>query len=175
MDQKRVNIFPRGAITTVVPPIRTPIHKVTKKIKDIRLALLAGARVEEILPDGSSILLNINNYDKDNTVTIKPKKVEKIVVEATSAELPKQTISEVKEIASSDEKVEKIEPKPVQSEVVESNSETVEEPKQEYMTRKQRRAFEAEQRRKEQEAVAKVEEDKKEEIIEVKNPEDGNV
>jgi len=183
MEQKRVNIYPRGAITTLIPPIRMPIHKVTKKIKDIRLALLAGARVEEILPDGRTISLNINNYDKDNMVNVNPKKVEKVVVEAAPAELPKQTISEVKEEPSSDEKVEKIEPKSVQSEVVESKpevtevkQETVEEPKPEYMTRKQRRAFEAEQRRKEQEAAAnKVEEDKKEETVEVKNPEEGNV
>lgn len=186
MDQKRVNIFPRGPVTTVVPPIRVPMHKVTKKISDIRLALLAGAKVEEILPDGSAVLLNINNYDKDNTVPHKSRVIEKIVVEAKSAEPSNETVSENKESPSRNENAVLIQPEPVelqqQTLISPLPSETevetvvVQPIKQnnsghtEILTRKQRRAYEAEQRRKEQEAAAA-----REEIVEVKNPEDGNV
>lgn len=62
---KRVNIYPRGPITTVNPPIRVPVKNVTKDIKDIRRCIIAGAKVEEITKDGI-IVLNLQNYDLNN-------------------------------------------------------------------------------------------------------------
>ena len=62
---KKVNIYPRWTITGVNPPIRIPVRNVTKDIKDIRKCILAGARVEEITPNGI-VLLNLQNYDIDN-------------------------------------------------------------------------------------------------------------
>jgi hypothetical protein len=51
-------------ITTVNPPIRSVVKKVTKSIKEIRACLMARAIVEEILPDGKTVRLNISNYDQ---------------------------------------------------------------------------------------------------------------
>lgn len=64
--QKKVNIYPRGPITSVNPPIRVPVRGVTKDVKDIRRCIIAGAKVEEIIPTGT-IVLNLQNYDIDNT------------------------------------------------------------------------------------------------------------
>lgn len=61
---KMVNIYPSMPITTVNPPIRTTIKRVTKSIEEIRACLMARAIVEEILPDGTITKLNIGNYDK---------------------------------------------------------------------------------------------------------------
>ena len=64
--KKRVNIYPRGPITTVNPPIRSVVKAVTKEISDIRKCILAGAKVEEVINNYITIELNLNNYDKDN-------------------------------------------------------------------------------------------------------------
>ena len=68
--KKRVNIYPRGPITTTNPPIRVPVKNVTKDTKDIRRCILAGAKVEEVLDNGVVVLLNLNNYDVENPGTV---------------------------------------------------------------------------------------------------------
>ena len=65
-DTKKVNIFPRKAIVSTNPPIRTPMRNVLRTIRDIRKCITSGAKVEEILPGGGKLLLNIHNYDLDN-------------------------------------------------------------------------------------------------------------
>ena len=70
MNTKKVNIFPRRAITTVNPPIRIAQYNITKSIKDIRMCIVAGAKVEEVFPDGRTVILNLNNYDLDNSKSI---------------------------------------------------------------------------------------------------------
>lgn len=72
---KVVNIYPKYAITTVNPPIRSTVYRVTKSTSEIRNCIIARAVVEEILPDGSTITLNFSNYDKDNT----PSKIDKVI------------------------------------------------------------------------------------------------
>lgn len=61
---KVVNIYPEMPITGVNPPIRSVVKRVTKSIKEIRTCLMARAVVEEILPDGSTVRLDMTNYDK---------------------------------------------------------------------------------------------------------------
>ena len=63
--KKKVNIYPRGPITSVNPPIRVPVRNITKDTKDIRKCIIAGAKVEECTPNGP-IELNLQNYDLDN-------------------------------------------------------------------------------------------------------------
>ena len=63
--KKKVNIYPRGPITSVNPPIRVPVKNVTKDVKDIRKCIIANARVDEITPNGL-VSLNLQNYDLDN-------------------------------------------------------------------------------------------------------------
>ena len=67
-EKKKVDIIPRGPITTVSPSIRVPYYNITMKIKDIRSCIIAGAKVYEIIPGrGDKIELNINNYNLDNS------------------------------------------------------------------------------------------------------------
>ena len=66
MNKKVVNIYPTTPVLSTNPPIRTMAYKITKPIKDIRACIIAGAKVEEVLPNGSTIRLNLNNYDKDH-------------------------------------------------------------------------------------------------------------
>lgn len=82
---KVVNIYPRTPILTVNPPIRSMVRRVTKPISDIRKCIVAHAVVEEILPEGGIVRLNLANYDKDNSV----KKVDKI--EIKKAEIKEKT------------------------------------------------------------------------------------
>ena len=66
-DTKKVNIYPRKAIVTTNPPIRSPMRGVVRTIKDIRRCITSGAKVEEVFPGGGKVLLNIHNYDLDNS------------------------------------------------------------------------------------------------------------
>lgn len=63
---KVVNIYPSMAILGVNPPIRTTQVKVTKSTSEIRACIIARATVDEVLPNGKTIRLNLNNYNKDN-------------------------------------------------------------------------------------------------------------
>lgn len=66
---KMVNIYPSMPITTVNPPIRTTVKRVTKSTEEIRACLMARAIVEEVLADGKVTRLNLTNYDKSNSET----------------------------------------------------------------------------------------------------------
>lgn len=63
---KKVNIYPQTPITNIRPPIRSVTKKVTRSEEDIRACIIARAKVEEILPDGSIIRLNLTNYNTNN-------------------------------------------------------------------------------------------------------------
>ncbi len=64
--RKRVNIYPRRPITSVNPPIRSAVKGITKDVQDIRKCIVAGAKVEEVINSSTTIVLNLNNYDRDN-------------------------------------------------------------------------------------------------------------
>lgn len=61
---KVVNIYPSMPITGVNPPIRSAVKRVTKSIEEIRTCLMSRAIVEEVLPSGETVRLDISNYDK---------------------------------------------------------------------------------------------------------------
>ena len=63
---KIVNVYPVMPITDVNPPIRGISKRITRPVDQIRTCILARATVEEVFPDGSTMLLNLTNYDKDN-------------------------------------------------------------------------------------------------------------
>ena len=63
---KLVNIFPNGPITTINPPIRIRLSKVSMNIADIRKCLIAKAYVEEVLDGNKTIQLTFENYDSEN-------------------------------------------------------------------------------------------------------------
>ena len=64
-DVKLVNIYPDMPITSINPPIRSTVRKVTKTVKDIKLCLIRKAMVEEILKNGKIVRLTLMNYDSD--------------------------------------------------------------------------------------------------------------
>ena len=49
--KKKVSIYPKTPITSTNPPIRVPIEKVTKEVRDIRRCIIAGAKVFEHLEE----------------------------------------------------------------------------------------------------------------------------
>lgn len=61
---KIVNIYPSMPITTVNPPIRTTVKRVTKSVKEIRACIIARAIVEEVLSNGKTVRLDFSNYNK---------------------------------------------------------------------------------------------------------------
>ena len=107
---KRVNIYPRGPITTVNPPIRVPVKNVTKDIKDIRRCIIAGAKVEEITKNGI-VVLNLQNYDLNNgeAAEEKPAYVDsmKNPIRVTS-ESGKKTMDDAKKFKDDEAHIEKI-------------------------------------------------------------------
>lgn len=70
---KVVNIYPSMAILGTNPPIRTTQIKVTKSTSEIRTCIIARAIVDEVLPNGKLIRLNLNNYNEDYVGAYKAK------------------------------------------------------------------------------------------------------
>ena len=64
---KLVNITSKVAIRTVTPKICGTHRNVLMSTGDILRCILMRAHVEEILSDGSTVILNLGNYNKDNT------------------------------------------------------------------------------------------------------------
>lgn len=81
---KRVNVYAQVAVRNVTPPIHGTCKDIIMTTGDILKCLCKRARVEEIMPDGKTIRLNMSNYYTDNgagldaskSVTKEVKKVE---------------------------------------------------------------------------------------------------
>lgn len=81
---KRVNVYAQVAVRNVTPPIHGTCKDIIMTTGDILKCLCKRARVEEIMPDGSIVRLNMRNYYTDNgagldaskSVTKEVKKVE---------------------------------------------------------------------------------------------------
>ena len=86
---KRVNIYPSTPILSVIPIIRGVVKSATKDTDTIRKCIIARAKVEEILPDGTCIVLDLNNYNKDNTFK------EEAPVETTPEAAAPETATEI--------------------------------------------------------------------------------
>jgi sorbitol-specific phosphotransferase system component IIBC len=95
---KKVNIYPKNPITTVNPVIRTTTLRVSKPVEDIRKCIIARAMVDEVLDDGTTLRLDLNNYDKDNN----PTKTEKNADGVKAAPVPEK-IEERPEVVIIDE------------------------------------------------------------------------
>lgn len=75
---KLVNITSKVAIRTVTPKICGTHKNVLMPTGDILRCILMRAHVEEILSDGSTVILNLGNYNKDNT-----KKIQNVCIDDT--------------------------------------------------------------------------------------------
>ena len=116
---KKVNIYPRKPITNVVPPIRCVCYNVTKPIGIIETCLLNGASVEEILPSGEIIELNLSNYDKDNSIPVVEKE-DIDIVNVSSLEINTIPTEEIVEQTAIENTSETLDP---QEEISENNTE----------------------------------------------------
>lgn len=127
METKKVNIYPSTPIVSVTPPIRTTVKGATKKIETIRKCIIARAKVEEILPTGDTVILDLSNYDKDNRFNTESKMdipetpADPIVPDAPVVEEP------VKEEESAKEEETVAEEAPVVEAPADDTEETVEE------------------------------------------------
>lgn len=84
---KLVNIVSKVAIRTVTPKI-CGVHKnILMSTGDILRCICMRAHVEEILPDGSTVVLNSTNYNKDNTKKIHYVIADEMGIETTSNEI----------------------------------------------------------------------------------------
>ena len=62
---KTVNIYCQGRpITALGTVIRSDIMGARLDVADIKKLILQKAQVREVLPDGSTVILDLNNYDK---------------------------------------------------------------------------------------------------------------
>ena len=85
--KKLVNIYPSRPITDFNPPIRIATKRIYKTIPEIRTCLLRDAIVEEILEDGV-IRLGLNNYDQDNSKPVEEELILNNVAPETTNEDP---------------------------------------------------------------------------------------
>ena len=63
---KKVNIYPVYPILSIKNPIVHTTLNVELSVGDIERCICARAKVEEILPNGKIIVLNLKNYNKCN-------------------------------------------------------------------------------------------------------------
>lgn len=71
---KIVNIRTRVAVKTVTPPICGTVKGIVMTTGDILKCLCKRAQVEEVLPDGRTVKLNMSNYYMDNGAGLDAKK-----------------------------------------------------------------------------------------------------
>ena len=100
---KRVNIKAPVAIRTITPPIYGTCNNIIMTTGDILKCICKKAIVEEILPDGSTVRLNMRNYYTDNGAGLDAKKVE--LAKKDEEKIPENTAEEaVNEDNTSNEK-----------------------------------------------------------------------
>ena len=66
--KKKVNVYPRRPLFFGNFEIRRNKKDIEMTIGNIYNSLLAMAKVEEVLSDGTIIALNMKNYNKDNSI-----------------------------------------------------------------------------------------------------------
>ena len=69
---KKVNIIASRPVRTMYPPIYGTYEGVSMSPANILKCLLHKAHVEEVLSDGSTVVLNMNNYNKVNEPAVVP-------------------------------------------------------------------------------------------------------
>lgn len=96
---KIVNIYPTQPITSVNPPIRGKLMGVRRTNSDIRACIIGRARVEEVLKDGRTVLLDFTNYDKDNSI----EEESPVVEEVKAAPAPAPVLAEAPSLPAVEE------------------------------------------------------------------------
>ena len=111
---KIVNIYPTQPITSVNPPIRGKLMGVRRTNSDIRACIIGRARVEEVLKDGRTVLLDFTNYDKDNSI----QEAAPVVEEVKAAPAPEPVLKEAPALPALEEIETDNTPAPVEEDVM---------------------------------------------------------
>ena len=106
--KKIVNIESPVGLYVFTPPMSGVFKKVELSTGDIKSCIMQGAKVEEILHDGTLLRLDLRNYDKQNV------RVE--VVETSVVEQKKETVVEPPAV------VEQVNETPVVEESIETSA-----------------------------------------------------
>ena len=86
MMSKIVNIEPIAPIMTITPPITGSVFSQKMSLGEIEKCLLGRARVDEILPDKTTIQLSLLDYKKDNVAEYNNSKAKVIAEQKAEAE-----------------------------------------------------------------------------------------
>ena len=83
---KTVNINATIPIVNVTPPLYGYREGIKMTISDILKCLMRRAIIHEVMPDGTTIRLDLKNFRDDNRAAMKPKEEEKVVEEEPKTE-----------------------------------------------------------------------------------------
>ena len=83
---KTVNINATIPIVNVTPPLYGYREGIKMTISDILKCLMRRAIIHEVMPDGTTIRLDLKNFRNDNRAAMKPKKEEKVAEEEPKIE-----------------------------------------------------------------------------------------
>ena len=129
---KRVNVKAPVAIRNITPPIYGTCKDIVMTTGDILKCICKRAIVEEILPDGSTVRLNMSNYYTDNGAGLVAKKPEvKNAIDQNPVHIkvpvaPKEQVVETKTEEPKEAKVAEV-ITPIQEDVTENVETTMNE------------------------------------------------
>lgn len=103
---KRVNIRANVAVRNVNPPIHGTCNDVIMTTGDILKCLCKRAHVEEILPNGTTVTLNMKNYFTDNGAGLFVKKDKPVIEKKPEPEKAPEAPIEAQVVETTDEKKE---------------------------------------------------------------------
>lgn len=101
---KKVNVYPVYPILTIKNPIYHTTLNIDLSVGDIERCIFSRAKVEEVLPNGKLLVLNLKNYNKCNFLE---EHNSNLVASSPEVEDKKQdTIEIVEEVVESGSEVE---------------------------------------------------------------------
>lgn len=108
IETKTVNIYPRYPIFTVKPTIVSNVLNQPMKIADIKACLLRQARVEEVLPSGKTVKLDLNTLAMDTEKRLREEAAEeerRKVLAGNSAQQLTKTLAQLQEVTKENTKL----------------------------------------------------------------------
>lgn len=104
--KKMVNVYPVIPVLSIRTPIMTTALNCELSYGDILNCIYARAIVDEVLPNGDTVRLNLNNYNKCNVPqTEEPVKVEEVIEEVVEEEVVVEPVVEEDEVEEIQEEV----------------------------------------------------------------------
>lgn len=94
---KIVNVYPTVPVYSLRVPVVGTILNAELSVGDILVCIYARAKVEEVLPSGKKVILNLNNYNAiiEDEIVEEKQHISNILVEEHEAISPEQIIEDV--------------------------------------------------------------------------------